>query len=114
MSAQLTSLCPGMFSYHFPGTGGSQLDDAAPHSHGDRLSAVFGAELLHDVLDMNLDRLLRDKQEFGDLAIAIARGHPAQHLNLPSGEGLIAHMLCKLRRDFWRDSLISVVDLPDR
>src|SRR5262245_39743035 len=33
-------------------------DDAAPHRDRHRLGAVAGPELLHDVLDVDLDRLL--------------------------------------------------------
>ena len=49
----------------------SQLDDAAAQRDGDRLRAVAGPELLHDVLDVNLDGLFRDEEAFRDVAVTV-------------------------------------------
>lgn len=50
-----------------------QSDDSAPGSYRYRLSAIDGAEFVHDVLDMNLDSLLRDKQPRSNIPIAMPR-----------------------------------------
>jgi len=55
-------------------TRGSQLDDAPPNRDGDRLGTVARAELVHDVLHVHLDRLFRNRQLVGDIAIAVAAG----------------------------------------
>src|SRR5258708_6155525 len=38
-----------------------ELDDAAPQGDRDRFRAIAGSELVHHVLDVDLDRLLRDE-----------------------------------------------------
>jgi hypothetical protein len=39
-------------------SGFSKLDYSTPHANTDRLGTVFGAQLVHGVLDVNFDRLL--------------------------------------------------------
>ncbi len=58
-----------MRKYHDSGTGGVRAgggllepDDAAADGECDRLRAIRGSRLVHDVLDVNLDRLLRGQE----------------------------------------------------
>ena len=50
-----------------------QLNDAAAEADRHRLRAIVGAEFAHDVLDVDLDGLLRDEQPRGDIPIPVAR-----------------------------------------
>jgi hypothetical protein len=43
-----------------------------------RLCAVFGAELLHDVLDVDFHLLLGDRQQLADVPVPIASDDPPQ------------------------------------
>jgi len=72
-----------------------QLDDSAAGGYGHRLSAIIGAELAHDVLDMNLDRFLRDEKPLGYIPIAAACGGVAQDLHFTIAESLVGEMLRK-------------------
>src|SRR5947209_2438422 len=89
-----------------------QLDNAAAHGNRDRLGAVAGAQLLHDVLDVNLDRVFGDEEELGDVAVPIPSGDVLQHVFLAVGQGLVADVLGEMRRHFGRNALFSGMDLP--
>jgi hypothetical protein len=54
---------------------GLQVDDAAADCNGNRLGAIAGAQLLHNMLDVNLDRAFGDEEAVSDVAIAIALGN---------------------------------------
>ena len=48
---------------------GNQLNDAPPHRDRNGLRAVAGAELVRDVLHVNLDGLFGDRELLRDVAI---------------------------------------------
>src|SRR5213592_1605058 len=50
-----------------------QLNDAAADGDRHRLRAIVGVEFVHDVLDMDLDGLVRDEQLRGDIPVPVAR-----------------------------------------
>ena len=49
-----------------------QVDDATADGDRDRLGTIAGAQLLHNMLDVNLDRAFGDEETVGDVAVAIA------------------------------------------
>jgi len=63
--------------------GGSELNDPTPRRDGDRLSAIVRAELIHDVLEVNLDGFLGYEKSTGDLLIPIAGCHQSKDLHFP-------------------------------
>src|SRR5215831_5148067 len=71
----------------------SQLDDSAAQGDCDGLRAIGRPQLLHDVLDVDLDRFLGDEEALRDVAVAVAARDVAEHLDLPAGQGLVAHVL---------------------
>src|SRR5215831_8548876 len=48
-----------------------QLDDPAPDRDRHRLRPVVRPELVHDVLDVHLHRLLRDEEPVRDVFVAV-------------------------------------------
>lgn len=50
-----------------------QFNNAPARGDRNRLRAIVGAQLVHDVLDMHLDRILGDEQLRGDIPIPVAR-----------------------------------------
>jgi len=74
-SAPRNLFIPRKWSGH--GAGGwcfSKLDDAAADNYRHRLRAITGAQLFHDVFDVNLDGLLRNEEAFGDVPIPVPAG----------------------------------------
>src|SRR5438105_15023596 len=57
----------------------AKMEDTALHGNGDRLSAIGGAELLEDVLDVDLDRPARRAELFRNFAIAQPVGDQREH-----------------------------------
>ena len=68
------------------GWGGLDMDDAAANADGDRLCSIFRAELVHDVFDVNLHRLFRDRKALANVPISVALGNPQQDLDLALGQ----------------------------
>src|SRR5579884_3889291 len=64
---------------------GSELNNAAANSDGNGLGSVPRAELIHDVLDVDLDRFFGNEQKTRDVSIAISSRDFAQHLDFAGG-----------------------------
>ena len=62
---------------------GLQFNDSATHRDGNRLSAIVRAELIHDVLEVNLDGFLGYEKPIGNLFIPIACCHQSKDLHFP-------------------------------
>src|SRR5262245_24539477 len=90
-----------------------ELDNAAPHSDGDRLCAVIRAQLLHDVLQVYLDGLFRDVEQFANIAITIATGYVPQDLGFALRERVIAHVLGQLFGDLRWNALLAQAHLAN-
>src|SRR5215475_13035178 len=91
-----------------------KLDDAAANGNSNRLRAVLRAELVHDVFDVDLDRLFGDKQDISDVLISVAAGNLAKDFDFAGSQFFIAHVIGQLRRDFRRHPLFPGVDLANR
>ena len=109
---------PGIFSSHFLGIGPGwnlllELDNPSAYADRDRFRAITRPQLLHDVLDVNLDSFFRDKQLLRDVSIPVSAGDLTEDLDLAFGQGFVAHMLRKLRRQLRGDTLFSCIDLAD-
>src|SRR5207253_461012 len=73
------------------------IDELLPHRVHHGLHARVQVELLQDVPDVVLHRVLGDVELVGDLAVAHALGHQSQHLELPAGERGGGELLLLLR-----------------
>jgi hypothetical protein len=89
------------------------MDDAAADADCDRLRPILGAQLVHDVPGVRLDRILGDQQPDADVAIAIALGDPRQHLDLARGQGLVANVLGQVLGHQCRQVRAAGVDPAD-
>src|SRR5258708_18809590 len=95
------------------GCGSLEMDNAAADCDGDGLSAVAGAQLFHNVLDVDFDGFFGDEELAADVAVAIAFGDLSENFNLTRGQGFIAHMLGKLGGQLRGDALFPGMDLAD-
>jgi len=59
-----------------------QMDDTALEGHGCSLSAVAGAELAEDVVDVGFNGCLADAQGCGDFLVAVALDNQGQDVEL--------------------------------
>ena len=76
----------GIFPYLFRGIDCDeilQVDDSPTQADGNRLGPVTGAQFIHDVFDMDLDRFLGDEELLRDVPIAVSPGNLAENLYLP-------------------------------
>src|SRR5713226_9225480 len=80
---------------------GSDLQQAAPDRNGYRMRPVIGPQLTYQVLNVEIDGGLRDRQLIGNLLVAIAVSNEPEHLQLPSRKIFLAQVLgepgCHLR-----------------
>jgi hypothetical protein len=110
----------GIFSYYlsgiacgFDGKRDLQLDDPAAHSDGDRLSAIAGAELLHDVLDVYLYCLFRNEEFVGNVPVSVSVRDLTQDLNLATSESLVAVVFRQICRNLGRNALFPGMNLAN-
>jgi len=68
------------------------VDDAAANSDRDRLRSILRAELVHDVFNVDLHRLLRDRKTLSNVTITVAFGHALENVDLPLGQGVAAEI----------------------
>src|SRR6516165_7312899 len=89
------------------------MDDAASNGDGNGLCSVLGAELLHDVFDVNLDRLRRDLETLADVAIPLALGNPPEHLEFALTELVARDMVGQVLHQFRRQVLAARMHLAN-
>src|SRR5262245_16628746 len=90
-----------------------QVNDAAADADGYGLCAIGGAQLVQDVLDVDLDGFLRDEQALGDLAVAMALGDVLQHVALAFGQRFLAEVFGQVGGDVGWNTLHARMHLPD-
>ena len=71
----------------------SHLQQATPNSNGNCVRPIIGPQLVHEVLDVEVNCSLRDCQLIGDLFVAKTVSNEPQHLQLTSRKILFAQML---------------------
>src|ERR1700685_1468505 len=67
-----------------------ELDDPAAHSDSNRLGAIAGPRLFHNMLVVALYRLFRDEKFVGDIPVAVAPGDITKNFNLATSESFVA------------------------
>lgn len=90
------------------------LDNPAADGDSQGLRAMCRAKFLHDVLDMNLDRLFRNEETVGNFTVSIALGDASEDLDLTWRQGFIAEVFGKASRDYRRYALFPGMHSPDR
>src|SRR5258708_36685477 len=84
-----------------------KLNDSAAHADCYCLSAIIGAQLAQDVLEMNLDGFLCDEQGFCDIPVPLAGSNMTENIHFTSAEIFVAHVFCKSCSYFWRNALVA-------
>src|SRR6266436_1974587 len=87
-----------------------KLNDSAAHADCYCLSAIIGAQLAQDVLEMNLDGFLCDEQGFCDIPVPVAGSNMTENIHFTSAEIFVAHVFCKSGGNFWRNALVASVN----
>src|ERR1700761_3858157 len=77
--------------------------DPTPNSNGDGFGAIAYTEFLHNVLNMPLHGLFRDKKKRGNVAVSISSGDLLKDLNLSLAQRLVSKMLHELNCDLGRN-----------
>ena len=97
-----------------PNCSSLQVNNATPHGYGDGLRTITGSQLVHNVLDVNLDGFLGDEEFLGNVAVAIAASDLLKDFDFPRGEGLVAVVLRQMGRNAWWNTLFPCMNLTDR
>src|SRR5258708_29333644 len=73
----------------------SDFKQPAAEGNGHRMRSVVGTQFVDEVLDVEVNRGLRDRELIGNLFVPIAIANEPQHLQLASRKILFAKMLRK-------------------
>ena len=84
-----------------------------PDGNGDGFGAIFGAELLHDVLDVPFDGFFRDEELIGDVDVAVAACDFAQDIDFAPAQSLLAEVFGEGGGDFGGDHGLAGMDPAD-
>jgi hypothetical protein len=68
------------------------LKEATPESNGDRVRSIVGAELVHEILDVEVNRGLCDCELIGNLLVATAVSDEPKYFQFPGRQIFIAKM----------------------
>src|SRR5271157_685793 len=90
-----------------------ELYDAAAHSDSDRLGAITGSELFHNVLDVDLNCLFGDEQFIGDVPVTISARDLTKDFNLSASESFVAVMFGQICRNLGRNTPLAGMNLAD-
>src|SRR5215813_171789 len=91
-----------------------QRKESAPRRNCHGVRAIFGAELAHDVLQMDLDGFLGDEEFLSDLPVAIPVSDPAENLDFALAEIVFTQIFDELGSDFPRNTLAAGMNPPNR
>src|SRR5258706_10699913 len=91
----------------------SHLEKPAPKRDGDGMSPIVGPELINQVLNVEVDCSLGDRELIGDLFVPIAISNEPKDFQLPGREIVVAQVLGEASRHLGRDMPASVVDGAD-
>ena len=89
------------------------MKDATPHSNSYGFCAISGAQFFHNVLDMTLDCIFRNRQQTSDFTVSVSSGNFLQDLYLALAERFLAQVLRQACCNFRWNMLSSAVNLAD-
>src|SRR6266566_5053204 len=90
-----------------------KLNDSSTNGDRDGLRPVIRMEFFHDVFQVGLHRLFRDKELFSDVAVAISSGKLTQDVHFTRSKLFITVVLSQIRRYLGRNPLLFAMDLPN-
>jgi len=68
----------------------SDLKQASPDRDGYRMGPIVGPELIHEILDMEIDGSLRDGQLIGNLFVAMAVSNESKNFQFSRRKIVVA------------------------
>src|SRR5262245_31340038 len=80
----------------------SDRKQTAAHRDRDRMRTVVGAQFVHEILDVEIDRVLGDRELVGDLLVLVAVSYQAKHVELPARQLRLTEVLGEPRRHLGR------------
>ena len=81
----------------------SDLKQSSPDRDGYRMGPIVGPELIHEILDVEIDGGLRDGQFIGNLFVAVAISNESKDFQFSHRKIVVAQMLGKSGRHLWWD-----------
>src|SRR5688572_15163474 len=90
-----------------------QVNDAAADADRHGLGAILGAELVHDVPDMDLDGLFGDFEALTDVTVAVTLGHAPENLDFALTQGIAVEVPDQVLRHLGWQMLAPRMHLAD-
>ena len=91
----------------------SDLQQAAPERDGDCMSPIVGLKFVHQVLDMEINRALRNRKLIGNLLVAIAIANESKNLQFPRRKVVVTQVLGEASRHVGRNMPPAGVNRSD-
>ena len=91
-----------------------EVDDSSLQADDRRVRPIIGVKFRQNALDSPFYGVFRNTKLIGNLLVRVPVGDQAQHSDFCRREGLIAHVLGDLERDFGRQTPLAGVDRSDR
>ena len=91
----------------------SDLQQAAPERDCDCVGPIVGLKLIHQVLDVEVNRGLRNRQLIRNLLVAIAISNESQNFQFPRREFVIPKVLSKASGHVGRNMASAGVNRSD-
>src|SRR6266481_3679778 len=91
----------------------SDLQQAAPDRDCDCMGPIVCLKFIHQVLDVEVNRGLRNRQLIGNLLVAIAISNESKNLQLPGRKVVVTQMLGEASRHLGRNMPPASVNRSD-
>src|SRR5262245_13712260 len=78
------------------------IEQASSQADDDGMGPVVCLQFIHDVFDVEVDGCFGDREEVGDLLIAMAVANEAQHFELAWTQSFLSEVLRDDPGDVWR------------
>jgi hypothetical protein len=106
------------YSYHpavfySPWNALRDLKQAAPHRNGYGMRPIVGSQLVHEVLDVEVNRGLRNRELICNLLVAMAIANESKNLQLPRRKIVVPQVLGNASRYIGRNVPPASMNRPD-
>src|SRR5260370_11680055 len=91
----------------------SDLQQATPHRNGYRMRPIVGSQLVHEVLDVEVNRGLRNRELICNLLVAMTIANEPKYLQLPRRKIVLPQVLGNASRYIGRNVPPTGMNPPD-
>jgi hypothetical protein len=91
----------------------SELKQPAPERDGDRMGAIVGLKFIHQILDVEVNRGLGNRQLVRNLLVATAVSNESKNLQFPFRKVVVTKMLGETGCDLGRNVTSASVNRSD-